>query len=919
MTVRPRIALLVPFLVAAFVACGDDEEATPTPDADVTANDVDTEPDATDDTTADAGDEQDADDEQDTDDEQDGDEPDAPPPLQLPIDELGPITDLHIDGLENDAEIKFDEYGIPSVLCETDADCAAVLGYIHARDRFFQMDLRRRVVRGRLSQIVAAGDLVLDVDVANRSLFSTASGQPIEEYVLEHASEETLVLLNAYSSGVNAWLDDLLNGRNGASLPLEYGFEFIYMTEIAPWTPADSVASVAAIIESLTNAGEVDLALGEVLAAIEADSDMDESVFTDYFRPLPFSDSTVIDDYEYPAQEKSGFNSRRVVRMADFLPVLREARARLRGTGALGGLAGDRGSNNWVVMPELTENGAALLSNDPHLGLSNPSVWYPAHIDAVTEGSGENHAAGLTFAGIPWVLIGQNENIAFGNTNTAFDFSDVYLEQLTEDGSGVVFEGNDVPFVEVEFEFPQPLGDIETRTALYVPHHGPVLAIDEEAGTAVSLRWTGNNISTDVNYLTELNRASDLEEARDALRNITTVGQNVVVIDTAGDVGWFPYNTVPIRTWSSPVHPGYLPLDGTGGEEWEGFIEYDDLPQAVNPDDGFLATANNDMTGATFDGDPTNDGHPLLQTYPSTGVRQQRILDLLDDTDEHTTETMLDIIGDTFSVMGQTLAPALLAVERDDLSADGQALYDALEAWEFDCPTGLASSDPEGDASDDADELSESLGCAAFHRVLSSAFRGWSRDEVEAYEWARSPRPDSFYRALVRPDELTNPDLLWDDVSTEDATETQAEILAAAFDTGAALFKSQVGDDPSDWLWGRVHTTSFTADLLSNFGVPRFNEGPFAKDGGLNTVNVANTGLGGDNLNPGSGASTRLICSSPESGVTCNVQLPGGLPHYRQDPNYLGLVERWLRNEPVPLVFYHAGLDTTAITASPAR
>lgn len=910
-----RNTALAFLILLVFAAACSDDDPTPATDADVSASDVaedadsDPVPDTGPDTLIDRADRADI-----------QDEPDVPQPVDYPIDDLGPITDLHIDGLSDDVEIKFDEYGIPSILCENDDDCAIVLGYLHARDRFFQMDVRRRLVRGRLSQIVTVGEAVLGVDLANRALFSTANGQPIEDFVLEHASEDTLASLAAYSLGVNGWLDDLKNGRNGASLPQEYSFGLLHMTSIPPWTPADSVASVAAIIESLTNSGEIDLALGEVLAAIEADPDMDASVFSDYFRPLPFSDSTVIDDYEYPAdQEKSGVNSRRTLRMADYLPVLRDARSRLSGTGVLGGPASDRGSNNWVISEDLTEAGVPLLANDPHLGLSNPSVWYPAHIDAVTNGSGEVHAAGLTFAGIPWVLIGQNENIAFGNTNTAFDFSDVYLEQLTEDGNGVVFEGDDVPFVEVEFEFPQPLGTTETRTALYVPHHGPVLAIDEEAGTAVSLRWTGNNISTDVNYLTELNRAANLDEARDALRNITTVGQNIVVVDTAGDIGWFPYNTVPIRPWSSLEHPGYLPLDGTGGEEWDGFIAYDDLPQAVNPDEGYLATANNDMTGANLDGDPTNDGHPLLQSYPSSGIRQQRIIDLLEATDEHTSDTMLEIVGDTFSIVGETLSPALLAVDRDELTTDGQALYDAIDAWEFDCPTGLATSDPSGAASDDSEQLAEALGCAAFHRVLSSAYGGWCGDEVEAYEWAESPWAMSFFRALVRPDELTNPDLLWDDVSTDDETETQADVLAAAFDAGAALFEGQVGDEPSDWLWGRVHASTFAADLFSSFGVPTFDDGPFAKDGGLYTVNVANIGLGGDKLNPRSGASTRLICEAPESGVTCNIQLPGGLPHFRQDANYLGLVERWLRNEPVPLVFDHAALDTPAITASPAE
>lgn len=837
----------------------------------------------------------------------------------FPIGEPGPITNLQITGLDERVEIKFTEDGIPSILCQTDEDCAAALGYLHARDRFGQMDIRRRVVRGRLSEIVSGGQDVLDIDLALRTLYSTADGRPIEEVALTHASDKTIGLLEAYSNGVNSWLDDLTHHDNGASLPDEYGFIMILLgDEIAPWTPVDSVATVAALIEQLTNDGGTDLSFGEVFSAIEADPTYDLSVFDDYFRPRPFSDSTTIDDFTYPdGSEKSGDLTRANQHLTNVASTLREARLVLEQLDAILGAGQDRGSNNWVVGPDLTADGNPLLSNDPHLGFTNPATWYAVHMDAVTNGEGDIHVAGFSFAGLPWVIIGQNETIAWGVTNSSFDFSDVYVEQLNDDNSAVIFEGSEVPLVVVENTFPQAIGPDVTGTSLYVPHHGPVLAIDEETGTAVSLRWTGNTISTDVNVLTELNRSSTVAEARDAVRSTTTIGQNWVIIDTAGDFGWFPYNTVPIRPWASAAQPAFLPLDGTGGQEWEGFVALEDLPQALNPTEGYLATANNDMTGANLDGDPANDGYPVLQSYPSMGIRHERIVDRLEESDSHTTATMLDIVGDTYSIIGELVSPQLLTVDRAGLSANAQAIYDAIDSWAFECPTGLATSDPSGDPSSDEGERSEALGCAAFHRVLGDVYVGWSADERSVNDWARGPSLSSLLRALVRPDELTNPDLFWDDVSTEDVTETQDDILRQAFEDAALQFEELVGDDPTDWLWGRVHTMTLAADLFSSLGLASYDQGPFATDGGLNTVNVANPSVGAASMNIHAGPSMRLICEAPEAGVGCSIQLPGGQPHFRSDDNYVGMIERWLVNEPTDLVFDHAGLDAPAIVVTP--
>jgi penicillin amidase len=426
-------------------------------------------------------------------------------------------------------------------------------------------------------------------------------------------------------------------------------------------------------------------------------------------------------------------------------------------------------------------------------------------------------------------------------------------------------------------------------------------------------------MTTDVNALTELARASNIGEAEQAMRNFTAAGGTIMVIDTNGDIGWFTFAAVPLRPWASPSQPAYLPLDGTGANEWEGFIDYPDLPGAINPERGFLAASNNDMTGANTDGDPTNDGHPLLQTYPANGFRHERIVDRLEASDQHTPETMLDIVGDTYSLVGEAVSPVFLAVDRDDLSANAQALYDAIDGWGFTCPTGLATSDPDGDLSSDPDERTEALGCAAFHRVLSETWSLWIWDERDDRDWVRNPFLSAFFRALARPEELTHPDLFWDDITTATGAETRQQVLAAAFERAANRLEAQVGDDPSGWLWGRLHTLTIRADLFSSFGVNRYDEGPVAKDGGLYTVNVAPPIVGASSMSTTFGASERLICEANAEGVTCSVQLAGGQPHLRDADAYFSLFEHWLADEPVALPFDHAALDEPAIVGRPAE
>jgi penicillin amidase len=830
------------------------------------------------------------------------------------------------------ATVHFDEYRVFNADCATDEDCAMALGYYHAFDRFVQMDIRRRFSTGRLADILppSLAGLLADDFADLRALFSTREGEPAEDFLYAQASPKTKALLDAYAVGVNKWIEDMKNGENGATFPREFTARALTYSPdaVPPWRPQDSVAAVLALIENLTNDESE-----QVNAAAAREAIGNDDKFSDLWSRRPLEESAILPlDWTPPpapsgiAKSAASIDSQRPTlrKRLNIAPVIERLARKLERTFDLRqlilgpGLLGDEiGSNNWVVGPSLTAAGNALLSNDPHLGMTQPATWYLAHLDAKTHGGGEIHGAGSTFAGLPWVIVGQNERIAWGLTTTYMDFSDVYIETLVKDGNGnptgVMFRGEEVPFLRKTFTLNFSDGTTQDKELLFVPHHGPVREIDAENGTAVTLRWTGNDVDTDINFLTELVKASNIDEAKVALQNITSIGQNVVVIDPDNNIGWFPYNRLPKRTWATDLDgdaPPWLPLDGTGDYEWDEYFALEELPQAMNPASGYIATANNDMTGALFDGDPTTlyngEKYPPYQTGSAAGFRHKQIVNLIEEIgDQHTPETMNAIVSDVHSLIGERMVPAILAIANDpetSASFEGQKVINALEDWDFSCPTGLdgTNSDMSPLVSDQA-ELTAASGCMAFHALLNEL-----RFLIEQHEFAPTGRNPSIamYYSIVDPTQLVAGDVYWDDPATPEV-ETKFEVMFEALETVGNFLVGELGADESQWAWGRLHGLQLSSDL-STFGIFEYDNPPpgeplFANDGGLFTVDVANPGT--SDFVQTAGPSTRFVCEASPSGPSCTIQLPGGQSSDIASAHYEDLLFPYLANEPMPLVF----------------
>ncbi len=822
----------------------------------------------------------------------------------------------------------FDEYGILNADCATDEDCAMVLGYYHAADRFVQMDFRRRFATGRLTEILDKGAAQVfglpELAAEKRALFSTRDGQPLEEVILnEQASEKTVAMLVAYSAGVNQWIDDVRNGRNDAEFPRELANPpFTYgPADIPEWTPLDSIATVLLNVDAATNREDVEVSAGAAREAIN-----DDARFSDIWGLRPRVESSILPAGWTPP-ESSSISAAVVEKQQpprhapNAGPALQRLQARLERTRQLWPLIqGDSGgSNNWAVSPSRSKTGNALFAHDPHLAMTQPASSYLAHLDAKTNGTGQIHTAGLTAAGLPWVAQGQNEKITWGVTRAFYDMSDLYIERLVKDAdgyaTGVMFEGEVVLFKRVPFEVRFNDGTKETHELLFVPHHGPVREVDLDNDVAITLRWTGHDVDTDIEYITALNTAGNVMEARTALENATTLGWNFVVVDTDGNIGWFPYSRIPKRTWATNLTgdaPPWVPLDGRCETpdrcyEWTEYFGYAELPQTLNPSEGFISTANNDMTGHLFDGDPTNDGYPPFQTKVEPGIRHARIVELIKSIgSEHTTDTMQRIQHDVYSLQGALQTPRFLALaesEMTTLSERAEKIVNALRAWEsFTCPTGLTGPYMDSELTDDPDTLREASGCAAFHTALYiCAPLGLRKDYVP-------PASIAYFDSIVDPNRLVAGDVYWDDPDTPEI-ETKYETIGECLDEAARVLIDDLGlgDDETKWPWGRAQRLTLNSDLsaffISAYDNPPPGQPPFANSGGLFTVSPTNPGLDGSGFFQAGGAASRLVCEALPSGPSCTIQLPGGQSSHIESDNYEDLLFKYLAGEPIELVF----------------
>ncbi|WP_131103585.1 penicillin acylase family protein [Ornithinimicrobium sufpigmenti] len=825
--------------------------------------------------------------------------------------------ELELPGLTGEVEVVRDAQGVPRIYADSPEDLFRAQGFVAAQDRFFQMDLRRHVVSGRLAELVGEGGVETD------QVIRTLGWRRVAEEELSLLSAETRSYLQAYASGVNAYIDS----RGG---PSTMSLEYLVLAQsapgyqIRPWDAVDSLAWLKAMAWDLRGNYREELTRGRLVGQVplnqlgtlypaypheEHPPILSRGEWTPP-DPPPLSsgssrggtagpgpllppgqdpaDVARLNPPE-PAQPPSGPPTQQW--LAGQTDALDDTVLALAQIPQLLGQGEGVGSNSWVVSGEHTSTGMPLLANDPHLGLSQPGVWMQAglHCREVTADCPFD-VSGFTFAGFPGVIIGQNHQIAWGLTNLDPDVTDFYLEETRGD---LVRRENDFVPMRVREEVIRVAGGEEVPVRIRESTHGPIVSdvLDDVAamgangpldGVAtsrtfeVALAWTGLEASTTAEAVFRINKATGWEEFRDAAAFFAAPAQNLVYADVEGNIGYQAPGLVPIR--ESATHgtpPGFYPAPGWDpAYAWDGWVDFDDLPHSLNPEDGVIVTANQAVTSRT---------RPFLTSEYAMGYRSTRILELLQERLEQgplTPTAMAEMQLDDTSPFALSVVPYLLDVELEGSFYTGP--QQMLRDWD-------GSSPAEGE---------QSAAAAYFYAVFANLLTAVFDDELPP-DLAVTGNSRSM---LILEDLLADPtSVWWDDKRTPGVVETRDEVIRTALVQARQDLTREISKDPSNWTWGELHRATLRHEVLGSGDVPAlvqgiFNSAQLPVAGNTSVVNAISWDASTGTFEVTAGPSMRMVADLADRDASVWVNQTGTSGHAFH-PHYSDQTEAWVKGE----------------------
>lgn len=657
-----------------------------------------------------------------------------------------------IKSLGDSVVITFDESDIPHIQAKTSSDALFALGYLHASERSWQMEINRRLASGRLSEILGKDTVKIDRFIRTLGIKHAAEKQ-FDQYPISAKR-----LLQSYADGVNTG-----NAQLGWALPIEY---FLSGSKPGHWSPTDSVAWM--LMMALDLGGN----WHKELERLELSQYLSTKQIWEVLPPYPSSEPVSNVDFAKLYQELNVFNpetNKREQKLKN-LPATEITLNKL-----IGGKEGI-GSNNWAISGKLTDSGKPLLANDPHLNLSAPSIWYFAHLDAP-----QLQVIGATLPGIPAVVLGRSEKYAWSFTNTGPDVQDLYIEQLDPKNPSVYRGPNGPLAFTVRQEIIDIKGESPLRFLVKETRHGPVISdsyakakriIDTER-FALALRWTALDLENQsVVGLLEMNQAKNVDTFKQALRKNYAPMQNVVMADVDGNIAYQAAGVAPKRTLHQGLYGVAPALGWEKQSDWTGYIPFDHLPSSNNPDQGWIATANERIIAA-------NDPNPLTGDW-ELPTRYERIVDLIKSKSIHDFAYMKTMQADTLS-LGATPLLALFKASQTKHPLGAQALE--------------LSKDFDGDMKVD------SIGALIFNAWADQLTRKlFSR---LGYVFTENYGVRSYRQALIL--QLQNPNSAWCDDPKTDQVESCSQTANEAFDKGLDQLSEQFGKDPKNWSWGKAH------------------------------------------------------------------------------------------------------------------
>jgi len=785
--------------------------------------------------------------------------------------------EVSVAGLQGSVEVLRDEAGIPQVYADNAHDLFFAQGYVHAQDRFFEMDFRRHVTSGRLSELV--GQKALDTDMVVRTL----GWRRIAERELAILDPDTRRYLDAYAAGVNAYLA----GKSGSDLSFEYAVLSLTGSDYVPepWTSADSVAWLKAMAWDLRSnmPDEIDRAL--------ATATLSPAEVEELYPPYPFRRNAPIvtqgNVVNGTFRQGGGQQLLRPPPLpAGGVHALSGVRDALAGLAALLGTGDGIGSNSWVISGGRSATGEPILANDPHLAPSMPGIWYQMGLHCrELSASCPFDVSGFTFSGMPGVVIGHNQRIAWGLTTMYADVTDLYLEQVDEENGTYLYDGRQLPLRTREESFTVAGQEDPVTMTVRATRHGPLLSgvMDDVADAGqqsgpyqVALRWTALTPGRTMDAVIGIDKARSWTEFRDATRAFEVPSQNLVFADTAGHIGYQSPGRIPIRAG----YDGRWPVPGWDPKyRWRGYIPFRALPSVLDPDAGYVVTANQAVIGPRYPYQLTSDS--------SYGYRSQRIIDLLLARPTHDVADMTALQLDTYNANAAELVPYLLSIELPTYYyRQGQRL---LREWDFTQPA-------------------DSAAAAYFNTVWSNVLALTFRDQLPETVW---PDGDERWFAVVARLLREPGSVWWDDVSTDEVRETRDDVLLEALQRGRDDMTRLRARDPDMWSWGHLHRLTLVNPTLGASGTgvvdAMFNRGPYELGGGDGTVNATS-------WDPTQGyevtalPSMRMVVSMADLDASRWVQVTGASGH-AYSGNYTDQTDLWVAGETLSWPFSREAVD----------
>lgn len=676
---------------------------------------------------------------------------------------------IGLPGLQQEVTVDRDGWGVPHIRAASVEDAAEAQGYVMAQDRLWQLDLLRRVARGQLSEILGERTLQIDKDFRTLGLGRAADR---EATTLE---PEPRKLLEAYARGVNQFI-----GQHERSLPVEFSL-LGYKPQL--WKPADTLAISGYMYRTLADTREREINRAKITARAGADrakdlfsneSPLDHFVVGDPNVPNDGSQRTATDpdegDDDDDMQPDTVFKADLVEpkghSLEDSSPDITSelAQSVVEFLGASSNeIRAELGSNNWVVSGAHTATGKPLLANDTHLELMIPSIWYEVHVTAPAW-----NVKGFALPGAPMVIIGHNDRIAWGVTNNYADVQDLYIETFNPASPTEYRVNGKWAKSQVLDEAIRVKGQPDQHLQITLTRHGPV--VHHEGESAYAMRWTATEPGGLANSYLWLGRARNWKEFRDTLKRVWGPAQNAVYADVEGNIGYIMAARIPIRKKGH----GEVPVPGdTDDYEWTGYIPFEQLPQALNPDSGFIATANARVVGPNYK-------HYLTDRWEEP-YRTARIYDLLHDRHDLRVEDMLKVQTDTYSYPHVFLAEQVLAAAKTVKPKDprAQRLIDGLKDW-----NGIA----------DANSAETSFLYAVRNSALKLILEPVLGGDTALYQW----RSTTFLQKT-----LTDRPSKWLPAAYKNYDEL---LVAAADDAVKKLAENSKSERVDDWAWKRFNS-----------------------------------------------------------------------------------------------------------------